>query len=219
MTALLTQLVLLGLLASATPLGIGAVLIVSRGGTRPRNGLALALGWATVMATVAIVAATVLHDWVRPAHTPSRTLALVEIGIGVLLVVGGFAWRVRPQRPKDPTKRTLQDRLGGIGPGAAFVAGLALAPYPIAFAAGSELVQTDASMSARWAALLVFCLLAISSMLAVVAALSRWPDTAQTRIERIQTWFSAHAKAIGFWLLVVIGAYLVWRGAATLART
>ncbi len=223
MSALSLELIVLGLIASATPLGVGAVLVVCSGG-RTRNGITLILGWQLVLASMAVVSATVLRSRLRPDNEPSRAVAIIMIGLGIASLVGAFIWRARARQragadtASAPSGRSWQDRLSGAGPGTAMLAGIALAPYPIAIAAGSEIVQTDANAGARWLALLLFCVVATWSMIAATIALAWWPDTVGRRVDAWLGWIRSHSTALLFWILVVVGVWSLWRGTAVLTR-
>ena len=210
----------IGLLAGFTPLGLTAIVFVTNDG-RARNGYALAIGWGAVLAAMAGLCATVLHDRLRPHHGPSRVVAIgaIVFGLGCILLAGVARLRARRSTGasgEDAGDSRLSQRLAGLGGGASIVAGAMLAPYPIGVAAGNELIQSGADTATRWTAIIVFGVCSTWSLVAATIAIARHPDASRARIEQATDWFRRHKGTILPLALALFGAYLVLRGAQAL---
>lgn len=208
--AVTTQLVVLALLASITPLGVLGVFSVSSDGRRA-NGAAFLAGWTTVLAVLAVAGALLFHGTVENDSTPSRALNGVVALIGVALIVLAFRVRSRPPKPDTSDRRR-------IGPAASFVSGIALAPYPVGVAAGSVLTQATIGTAGRLVLLAVFLVLATWSMSSVVVVQYAGSAAMKARLDAVQSWVQAHRSTIFFWLLLVTGVAIAVPALVTAIR-
>lgn len=205
--ALSAPLLTLALVASITPLGVLGVFAVSGNGRRG-NGVAFLGGWAAILAVLAVLGATVFHGTVRTDTEPSRWLHVATALLGVALVAAAFVVRARRGRPAPagaPAKKTLQERLDGLGGAASFTAGVAMAPFPVGLATGALLMQSEAGIDDRLLALLVVIALCTWPMIAIVVVLFAGSDAVRARFDRWHHWIDEHRGDIAFWGLIVIG--------------
>lgn len=221
MDSLVGTVLTVAFVASLTPLGIMAILFVSSGDRR-WNGVALTVGWGSALALVTVVAATLLHD-VRPRTEPSRPVAYITLVLGCVLVGAAVVLYVRSRRAArsdtPSSKPTMEQKLSGLGPRAAVLAGVSMAPYPPAIAMGSELVQTDTNLWVRLTAAIVFGVVSVWLMLALSIRVALHPDETRARMAPVQRWIAAHGGQLGRTILALLGVYLIWRGIAVLSRT
>ena len=100
-------------------------------------------------------------------------------------------------------------RLDHLSPWAAAGLGVFLQPWSLVAAGAATVVQAKLSTAGDWLALVVFCLLATSSFLAMEAYAAFAPAAAGARFEQIHEWINTHqdqaivagALAVGAWLL------------------
>lgn len=201
--ALTLDLVGLALLASITPLGVLGVFAVTGNGRR-RNGVWYVGGWMSVLAVLAVLGAFVLHGAVDHETTPSRVLNAGLAILGALMVLGAPVLR-RRMRAKAAASEGDGGRLQRVGPRAAFVAGVAMAPYPVGVAAGAGLMQTDASAAGRLVGLLLFVVLCTWPMIGIVVSLYAGGPSLLARLDRWHAWVEAHRADILAGLLVLLG--------------
>ncbi len=198
------DLVVLGLLASITPLGVLGVFAVTAGGKRS-NGLAFVAGWMTVLGGLEVLGAFVLNGAVDddPDKTPSQVLNFVLALFGLALIA--WAFRVRATAGTKTGESAFEAKLRSLGAGGSYVAGIAMAPYPVGLGAGGLLVQHEASLGSRLVWLVVFLVLATWPMSVMVLVLYRGGPTMLARLERMHTWVEVNRSKIAFWLLLGVG--------------
>jgi hypothetical protein len=205
------ELVLIGLAIALDPLPLTAFFVVlpSRGGTR--KGAAFVFGWLVSLAIVVTV--TVLatgNNPPKPGTAPSLAALAVKIVLGAILVVIAVRHYRRMSRPKPPKKPPKwQAHVDTMSPW--FALGLAptLQPWGLIGAGAATVVEAKLSSWESYLALILFCVLASSSYLAMeMYALFRF-DQSQALLARIRKWIDTHTDqviivgslALGFWLI------------------
>ncbi|MGA8372900.1 MAG: GAP family protein, partial [Acidimicrobiales bacterium] len=146
----------------------------------------------------------------EPATAPSLAALAVKIAIGVGLLVVAERQRRRMGRPKKPKKTPKwQSGLDNMSPW--FVIGLAplLQPWGLVAAGVATIVDAKLASAANDIAVIIFCLIATSSLLIMEGyAISR-PEEAQAFLGRLRTWIDTHTDQVivvasvflGFWLI------------------
>lgn len=190
---------------------LAAVLVLVADQGRPK-AIALALGWFTALAAVAVISLVAAHDLhVTRGGAHAKVFDLLDIVGGLALVVAGVVWAVRVRRtqPKDP--RWLQ-RLDSMPMYGAFILGAFLPPYVLVVAGVSEIVRHDRAAATRDLAALLFVVIgSIGAFTPVVIAfLARDPKRV---LHRWRVWIVAHWRTVVITILIVGGAYLVAKGA------
>lgn len=202
------HLLLLGLLASITPLGILGVFAVTAAGKRS-NGVAFLAGWATILAIFELLGAFVLNGTADEADSTSNTMVnVVLLAFGLALIAWAFRVRLTAAARADQpvAEAGFEARLRSLGGGGSFVAGMAMAPYPVGIGAGAMLMQNGGSFGGRLVLTIAFLTIATWTMIAMVVALYfGGPDT-QARLDTFHAWVTTHRSQIAFWLLLAIGA-------------
>jgi hypothetical protein len=114
--------------------------------------------------------------------------------------------------------RLDQERLDTMSPVAAFALGAFLPPYLLAVAVGNEIVRRDLDSTARIVAVILYVLIgSIGILIPILVTIVR-PSRADALLANWRTWLQLHWQAVLVWLLLVIGAYLVVKGAVELAH-
>jgi cytochrome b561 len=208
---LVVNLVVIGLAVALDPLPLTAFLLVlpSQGGAR--KGAAFVFGWlVSLAAVVAITVAATGDNPPRPATVPSLAALAVKIAIGAVLVVIAvrrIRARARPRPPKKPPR--WQEHVDGMSPWFALALAPTLQPWVLLGAGAATVMAAKLSTAGTWLALIVYCLLASSTYLAMeIYAVAR-PAESQALLTRFRTWINTHTDQgiiigsllVGLWLI------------------
>lgn len=139
----------------------------------------------------------------------------LDIGIGLLLLLVFFVMRQRAARPGRPPRRPPAWIHGLMrSPLLAFALGAALyAPSPLYLGALKDVADAGLSAAANvfWVAVMTVI---ITSLIEVpVLLMLRDPAAARARVASLNAWMGRNGRAVAMWAVLVIGAYLVVRGA------
>jgi hypothetical protein len=132
---------------------------------------------------------------------------VVKALLGAVLIWAGMRQRRRMGRPRK--QPGWMARLDHLSPWAAAGLGVFLQPWSLVAAAAATVVQAKLSTAGDWLALVVFCLVATSSFLAMELYAAFAPAAAAARFDQIHKWVDSHqdqaivvgALVIGAWLL------------------
>ena len=208
---LVLNLMLIGLAVALDPLPLTAFLIVLPSERGTVKGAAFVFGWLVSLAIVVTV--TVLaagNNPPRPATVPSLAALAIKIALGLVLVriaIRHIRARGQPKPPKKPPR--WQEHVDNMSPWFAMVLAPTLQPWVLIGAGAATVVEAKVSSWQSFLALVVYCLLASSSYLAMeVYAVAR-PTKSQALLARIRAWIDAHTDQgiiagsliIGFWLI------------------
>jgi hypothetical protein len=208
---LVLNLVVIGLAVALDPLPLTAFLIVlpSKGGAR--KGAAFVFGWlVSLAAVVAITVAATGDNPPRPATAPSLAALAVKIAIGVVLViiaVRHIRARSRPKPPKKPPR--WQEHVDNMSPWFAMALAPTLQPWVLIGAGAATVTAAKVSTAASFLALVVYCVLASSTYLAMEIYAVVKPDESRALLGRFRTWINDHTDQgiivgsllIGLWLI------------------
>lgn len=157
-----------------------ALVSMSRG---VRRGVAFIGGRLLGIGVLAVLFVLVLQgqDFSSRHTTPSRTVSVVEIVVGGLLViVAASAFRRRGERSTSPSSSKLLDRLDRSHWLLGVVAGVIMVSYTVTLAAGAEILKADVHTPGAILAALVFALLSMT-LVAVRSRLRSSHPNAQRR--------------------------------------
>ena len=208
---LVLNLMLIGLAVALDPLPLTAFLIVLPSERGTVKGAAFVFGWLVSLAIVVTV--TVLaagNNPPRPATVPSLAALAIKIALGLVLVriaIRHIRARGQPKPPKKPPR--WQEHVDNMSPWFAMVLAPTLQPWVLIGAGAATVVEAKVSSWQSFLVLVVYCLLASSSYLAMeVYAVAR-PAKSQALLAGIRAWIDAHTDQgiiagsliIGFWLI------------------
>jgi Sap, sulfolipid-1-addressing protein len=202
------DLVIIGLAITLEPLTIVAFILMlgSKGGIR--KGLAFILGWGACL--VAVIAAVVLLTGGKPPApntAPSTAALVVKALLGALLIWVGLRQRRRMGRPhKQPG---WMARLDHMSLWAAAGLGVFLQPWTLVAAGAATVVQAKLSTAGDWLTLVLFCVLATSSFLAMELYAAFAPAAAGASFERLHKWIDTHQDQAIVVGSLVVGAWLL----------
>jgi hypothetical protein len=203
------SLVLIGLAIALDPLPLTAFMVVLPSKRGVRKGAAFVFGWLVSLAVVVTV--TVLatgNNPPKPNTVPSLASRAVKIAIGVVLLVIATRRRRRmgqPKKPKKPPK--WQATVDTMTPWFALALAPLLQPWGLIAAGTATVVEAKLSSAGSYLALILFCVLASSSYLAIEIYAGFNPE--QTLLIRFKTWIDSHTDQaiilgsfiLGFWLI------------------
>lgn len=205
------NLVLIGLAIAIYPLSLTAFFVVlsAKGGTR--KGAAFVFGWLVSLAIV--VAVTVLatgNNPPRPNTAPSLAALAVKIALGTVLVVVAVRHYRRMGRPKPPKKPPKwRAQVDTMSPWFALVLAPTLQPWGLIGVGAATVVQAKLTDWQSYLALIVYCLLASSTYLALETYAIFRHDQSQALLARVRAWIDSHTDQViilgglvlGFWLI------------------
>jgi hypothetical protein len=202
------DLVIIGLAITLEPLTLVAFILILSAEQGLRKGLAFILGWmACLAAVIAVVVLVTGGKPPAPQTAPSTAALVVKALLGALLIWVGLRQRRRMGRPRK--QPGWMARLDHLSLWAAAGLGIFLQPWTLVAAGAATVVQAKLSTAGDWLALVVFCLLATSTFLAMELYAAFAPAAAGARFVKIQRWIDTHqdqaivvvALAAGGWLL------------------
>ncbi|MFF2130643.1 GAP family protein [Streptomyces olivochromogenes] len=202
------DLVLIGLAIAVNPFSVTAFVLVlsARGGIW--NGLAFVLTWlASFVAIIALVLLMTGGKPPPPKSAPSTAALAAKIAIGIGLV--WYAERTRRRRGRRRKSSGMMSRLDRISPWTAAGLALFLQPWGLVAAGAATVVEADLSHAASYAALLGYCLLASSSLLAMEIYATFAPDSSRVRLGRLRTWLEGHQDEAIVTVCLLLGLWLV----------
>jgi hypothetical protein len=205
------NLVLIGAAVALAPLSLTAFLVVLPSKRGVRKGAAFVFGWLASL--VIVVAVTVLATGDNPPEpntVPSLAGLAAKIAIGVGLVTIAIRQRRRRGRPKKPKKPPKwQAHVDSMSPW--FAMGLApvLQPWGLIGAGAATVMEAKLSSAQSYLALVLFCVLASSSYLAMEIYAGLRPGKSQAFQARFRAWIDTHTDQViirgslilGFWLI------------------
>ena len=208
MSELVRTIILCGILSGTQPVTVMGLLLVMAGGQNSRNkGLAYLAGAFLVESSILLFASIVLENTVRPESNFGRGLLLIRIALGLVLVVFGLRLRKVPKDPPPAIPKSLE-RLQGMGPGKAFLAGLALADYQGPVIGSMALAASSVTTAGRFAALGLYTLLATGIPFTIFVAVLR-SQRAMDKMNNATNWVMMHRRQIASWFGIILGTFLV----------
>jgi len=202
------DLIIIGLAITLEPLTIVAFILILGAEKGVRKGLAFILGWMACL--VAVLAAVILLTGGKPPepHTAPSTAALVvKALLGVVLIWVAFRQRRHMGRPRK--QPGWMARLDHLSLWTAAGLGVFLQPWSLVAAGAATVVQAKLSTAGDWLTLVLFCLLATSSFLAMELYAAFAPAAAGARMEQLRKWIDMHTDQAIVALSLVVGCWLL----------
>ncbi|MFD9356970.1 GAP family protein [Streptomyces sp. NPDC060031] len=222
------DLLLIGLAVTLYPLPIMAFVLVVSAPRGVRKGLAFILAWLACLVTVIAIVLCLTGGQPPPPRSPPSIAALgATLVIGVGLIVYSERRRRRRRRTAtgpglpEPSESemeqpeasgtSLSSRMDDATGWSAAALAVLLQPWGMVGAAAATVVQADLAHAASYLALMTFCLLATSSLLAMELYMVFWPERAQLALTRLREWLELHKDPAIVLTCLVLGLWLVGR--------
>lgn len=194
------------------PLATVVLLSVQRG---VRKAWAFFLGEFLVM--FAIGAAAVALHLGTSRQSASRPASVVTLVAGVVLLALGLWLLLRSRRGGGAKEPSWLAKLDHMEPWPAFLLGLFLPTYVIAIAAGAHVVGTHPGTPEAVAGMLVFLLVGTSTVYTPIVLAQVMPERSGPARTRLRDWLVRNWRPVGATLLLVVGGFLVAKGAVALS--
>ncbi|MFJ7587676.1 GAP family protein [Streptomyces sp. NPDC097617] len=203
------DLMLIALAIALYPLPMMAFILVVSSPRGVWKGLAFILAWlANLVAVIAIVLALTGGQPPAPRSPPGVAALAAKLAIGVWLVVYGAHRyrRLKAKAVRDTTPKPSRMDIGS--PWAAAGLAVLLQPWGMVAAGATTVVQADTSHATTYLALLGFCLLASSCLLAAELYMVFAPEAAQARLLRMRAWMEGHKDEAIVFVCLLLGLWL-----------
>ena len=205
------DLLLIGLVIALEPIPLTAFILIllARGGTR--KGAAFIFGWFLSLAIV--IAVTVLvtdNKPPKPNTSPSLAALAVKILIGVALVLIAVRQRRRMGKPRPPKKTPKwQTGLDNMSPWYAIGLAPLTQPWGLVAAGVATIVEAKLASWESYVALVLFCLVATGTYIAMELYAGFRPERAQAFLGSIRAWIDTHTDQVIIIVSLVLGFWLV----------
>jgi hypothetical protein len=211
------EVLLYAFVAGASPVALGATLVVlgSRGGRL--HALAFAIGVVVGQSALCAIAFLLGNATLPVGHHPHETArALLELAFGIaLLVAGGIVWQRPPDAPTKPDSRTkaVLARLERLNLFEVLGAGVVLALGPkrlgltllvTATIAGGDLGPVAGVTLTAVYVVIATILVTVPVVLAIV-----FGDRAERWMLDVEHWLAAHKRPLTFYPLTILGILVV----------
>ncbi|MFI7355495.1 GAP family protein [Streptomyces avidinii] len=203
------DLMLIALAIALYPLPMMAFILVVSSPRGVWKGLAFILAWlANLVVVIAIVLALTGGEPPSPRSPPGVAALAAKLAIGVWLVAYGVRRyrRLKVKAVRDTTSEPSRMEVGS--PWAAAGLAVLLQPWGMVAAGATTVVQADTSHATTYLALLGFCLLASSGLLAAELYMVFAPEAAQDRLLRMRTWMEGHKDEAIVFVCLLLGMWL-----------
>jgi threonine/homoserine/homoserine lactone efflux protein len=211
-----------GIAISPIPIVLVILMLVS---VKARtNGPAFLVGWVLGVGVVTTLAFTLADSANASTDSgASDSVNVTQLLLGVLfLFLALRQWKGRPRPGEEPEPPKLFAAVDGMGTGKALGLGFVAAAanpknLPLAISAGASMAQIGATGGDAVGAILLFVLVASSSVAAPVIVYFFLGDRADAILAGWKTWLVANNATVMMVLFVVLGAKMLGTGLGVLA--
>ncbi|MFD8009093.1 GAP family protein [Streptomyces sp. NPDC058955] len=211
---MVVDLLLIGLAVTLFPLPIMAFVLVLASDRGLRKGLVFIGAWlACLVAVIGIVVLLTGGQPPAPRSPPSRAAQVATLVFGAGLI--GYAVYRRRRTRRAAAAPAAEERPASASGGVSFRSAAALPvllqPWGMVGAAAATVVQADLSHAGDVVALVGFCLLASSTLLAMELWMVFSPERARRALTGLHDWLSRHKEPAIVALCLLLGLWLVSR--------
>jgi Sap-like sulfolipid-1-addressing protein len=205
------DLLLIGVAIALDPLPLTAFLVVLPSKRGTLKGAAFVFGWLVSLGIVVTI--TVLatgNNPPQPNTAPSLASLAVKIALGVVLVVIAVRHiraRSRPKPPKKPPK--WQEHVDSMSPWFALALAPTLQPWALIGAGAATVVEAKLASWESFLALILYCVLASSSYLAMQIYAMVRPSQSQAMLARFRAWIDARTDQVIIGGSLILGLWLI----------
>ncbi|WP_282696562.1 GAP family protein [Streptomyces sp. CC208A] len=204
------DMILIGLAIALHPLPVMALILLLSGDRGLRKGLVFVLAWLACL--VVVIACLLLFTGGTPPkkHTAPSTAALaVKLAVGVGLILYGVYKQRGESRPRGEPAwlGKLRNASGWSAAGMAVL----LQPWGLVAAGAATVVNADLSHAATWLTLVLYCLLASSTLLAMELYATFRPARATAELQSLLRTITTHQDQAVVLLSLGLGLWLTAR--------
>lgn len=206
--------------AFTSPGSVVTMIILLSTSSGLRRAIAFICGWLLAIAVLALLMIFVLHgqDFSSKKTNPSKTASIVEIVVGALLLIGSVRLYRRPKSDKGPASPPKWlDRIERTHWSLCVLAGAVMLSYALSLAAVAEILKANVSTAEAALAATVFAVTSIVTIGAPVVVVIAAPERSNEVLASWRAWLLTNSRSVALIALMVIGAFLIVRGAYDLA--
>jgi hypothetical protein len=205
------ELIFIGIAITLEPIPLTAFILVvaSKGGVK--KGAAFIFGWLLSLAIIVVLTLLVTgNNPPKPNTAPSIGALAVKIAIGVGLLLVALRQRRKMGRPKKPKKPPKwQAGIDNMSPWYAIGLAPLVQPWGLVAAGVADITGAKLSSAASYLALVLFCLVATATYLAIEIYAGFRPAQAQAFIARLRAWIETHTDQVIIIVSVLLGFWLI----------
>jgi hypothetical protein len=168
-----------------------------------------------------VIALTVLATGNRPpkpSTAPSVAVLAVKMAIGAGLLLIALRQYRRMNRPKKFRKTPKwQARIDKMPSWYAVVIAALVQPWPLVIAAAAIVAEAKVSSAETYISLILFGLIATSSVLVIEIHAVFKPERSRTLLARLKTWIDIHKDVVIIIVSVLLGLWLIGKSSYLLA--
>lgn len=209
------DLILIGLAITLEPFPVMAFILVLSAEKGVRKGLVFVLAWLACL--VLVIACVLLFTGGTPPKAnsaPSTGALAAKLAIGIGLIGYGVHKRRSTNRPRRAP--AWQAKPHEVSPWAAAGLAVLLQPWGLVAAGAATVMKADLSHAASWLAMMLYCLLATSSLLVMELYATFRPRAATARLQSLRTWMTDHQEQAVVTLSLLVGFWLAGRSISQL---
>ena len=224
MNSIVLQVILYGFVAGASPIALGATLVVLGSRYGRWSGLAFAIGVVLgqlIVCALAYALGTAALPVGQHAHETARVVLELALGI-TLLIGGGYAWRQPAYHAPKPNSRSKAAfaRLERLSLPALFLTGAALTLGPkrlgLTLIVTASISAADLSDSESIALTLLYVVIATALVTVPVVLAIVFGPRAEAWMTDVQSWLTAHKRPLTVYPLVILGVLVTLDAALAL---
>ena len=217
MNSIVLQVLLYAFVAVASPVALGATLVVLGSRHGRWSGLAFAIGVVLGQAIVCALAYA-LGSAALPVgqHAHDTAQAIFELALGLALLVGGaYAWRQPAAHVPKPNARSkaVFARLERLSLPALFFAGAALTLGPkrltITLLVTASISAAGLSGTEAVTLTLVYVVIATALVSVPVVLAIVFGPRAEAWMREVQLWLTAHRRPLTYYPLTILGVLVI----------
>jgi len=215
--SIVLQVLLYAFVAGASPVALGAALVVLGSRHGRWSGLAFAIGVVlgqTIVCALAFAVGSATLPVGQHAHDTAR--AIFELALGIaLLVAGVYAWRQPATHAPKPNSRSkaVSDRLERLSLPALFFAGAALTLGPkrltITLLVTASVSAADLSGTENVTLTLLYVVIATALVSVPVVLAIVFGPRAEAWMREVQVWLTAHRRPLSYYPLTILGVLVI----------
>ncbi len=205
------DLIIIALAITLEPVPLTAFVLVLASERGVRKGAAFIFGWLVSLAAVVTITIVATGDSPpKPSTAPSLAATAVKLAIGVALLLVALRQRRRMGRPRPPKKTPKwQTGIDKMSPWYAMGLACLVQPWGLIAAGVATIVGAKVSSWEEALTLVLFCVLATGTYLAMeIYALVRLEET-QAFLARLRSWIDTHTDQVIIWVSLIVGLWLI----------
>ncbi len=205
------DLLLIGIVVTLEPIPVTAFILVLSADKGVRKGAAFILGWFFSLAVmVAITLAATGNNPPKSNTAPSEAVLWAKVAIGVVLLITAERSRRRIGKPRPPKKPPRwQARLDQMSLWFAAALGLFVQPWVLVGAGIATIAGAKLSTAASYFVVVLFCLLASSSFIAMEVYTGLRPERSRSILTGLKTWIDRNTDLVIVILSLGLGLWLI----------